>query len=334
MMLKTAKPQSEEQVVEVVLRFGQGIDQLSAETSIPEGFARAIVNLDATNTGTLKLRSGTTQALSLVGCHSLWAPEAATRAYFAAGSTLYSFDGTTQTARETGLTPEFPVSYAELLGDVYWSNSVQSGILVGGTTNTTWGPTELTGPLGQTYAAQVRGNIVRYFRSRLYAVDGRTVWATEPMDYKRVDLMRGFMLFESELHLFEPVSGGIYIGTAAEGVRFLSGQDFKQFSVQNADSLAPVRGSGLSVDGATFGSAGQGAIWLTKRGWVFGDGSGSTKRLTDTKVSLPAYESAASLIREANGIRQLMSFAKGGSESAGASDVMTTEVIRNGVLLV
>jgi hypothetical protein len=182
--------------------------------------------------------------------------------------------------------------------------------------------------------AQVKGSIVRHFAGRIYVADGRILWATEPMDYTRVDLMRGFMMLESEITLLEPVSNGVFVGTASEGVRFLSGTDFKQMRLLNADSLAPVRGSGLSVDGAVFDSVGQGAAWLTERGWVFGAGDGSTKRLTDKQIALPAYESAASLLREHEGMRQLMSFAKGGSESAGASDVLTSEVIRNGVLLV
>jgi hypothetical protein len=142
------------------------------------------------------------------------------------------------------------------------------------------------------------------------------------------------MMMESEVLLFEPVSGGIYVGTQKEGVRFLAGPDFKQFQLTNADSLTPVRGSGLAVDGAVFESGGQGAVWLTERGWVFGAGDGSTKRLTDKQLALPTYESAASIVREHEGMRQLMSFAKGGSDSAGASDVLTSEVIRNGVLLV
>lgn len=323
---------------DVELRFGLGVDQVSPETALPynrktgQRAARRIVNLDVSNDNTLTRRSGSSQVVALADCHSLWS--SSDLAYFAAGTSLYSFDGVTHTELAVGLTPGFPVSYAQVSDNVYWSNGVQSGVLVLGATNVPWGPNDVTGLLGQTYMAQVRGNIVRHFKGRIYAVDGRVVWATEPMDYLRVDLMRGFMMFESEVLLFEPVSDGIYVGTQNEGVRFLAGSDFKQFQLRNADSLQPVRGSGVSVDGAVFDSVGQGAAWLTTRGWVFGAGDGLTRRLTDEALALPSYESATSLIREVNGLRQLMSFAKGGSESAGVSDVLTSEVIRNGVLLV
>jgi hypothetical protein len=317
----------------VTLRFGQGVDQLSAETSLPSGFARRLVNFDVTLNGTLKRRAGTAQIAAVTDAHSLWSGDEAL-GYYVAGSVLYSFDGAVSSLLVTGLTPNFEVSYALVAEDVYWSNNVQSGVLRGGEVNEPWAPTSLAGPLGQTYLMQPRGTIVRNFKGRNYLVDGRVLWATEPMDYLRVDNARGFMMFESEILLLEPVSGGIFVGTRDEGVRFLQGTDFKQFSLQNADSLVPVRGSGLSVDGAIFDSAGQGAVWLTSRGWVYGDGGGSTKRLTDRQLALPDYESAASLLRESNGIRQILSFAKGGSGSAAASDYLTSDVIRNGVLLV
>lgn len=324
---------------EETLRFGLGVDQVSPETALRhdadsgQSSARRIVNFDITNGHRLYRRKGSVRKVNLSDCHSLWADGVS---YFVSGSTMYKFDGDAYTSVVTGLSPGFTVSYAKVAGDVYWSNGVNSGILVDGVTNTAWGATETTGGLGQTYAAQVRGSIIRHYRGRLYAVDGRIIWATDPMDYKRVDLMRGFLMMESEIILFEPVANGIYVGTQNEGVRFLAGPDFKQLQLVKADNLQAVRGSGLAVDGADFGSIGASAVWLTAKGWVFGSGDGATKRLTDKSLALPSYEQSTSILREQNGIRQLLSIVKGSSSgsSASASDVITSEVIRNGVLLV
>jgi len=326
-------------VSEKNLSFGLGVDQRSSEYELFDNpktgqhSARRIVNLDVTNTGPLQRRVGV-QLVTAGDCHSLWSALDARTAYYVSGTSLYSFDGTTSTAVAAGLTPTFKVSYAQVSDDVYWSNGVQSGVLLGGVTNVPWGATDPTGTLGQTYMTQVRGSIVRHYKGRLYAVDGRVVWATDPMDYMRVDLMRGFMMMESEVTLFEPVSNGIFVGTANEGVRFLPGADFKQFQLVKADALPAIRGSGLGVEGALFDSVGDAAIWLTTSGWVFGSGDGATKRLNENTMSVPGYESAASIVREADGMKQVISFAKGGSESAGASDSVTSEVIRNGVLMV
>lgn len=321
-----------------IIRFGLGVDQVSPETALRYdgdaglSSARRIVNFDVTNGRTLQRRSGSSQVVDLDECHSLWSADDV--AFFVSGSTLYSFDGDAYTSLVAGLSPGFKVSYAKVSDDIYWSNGVNSGVLLDGTTNTTWGADSTTGTLGQTYAPQVRGSIVRHYKGRLYAIDGRIIWATDPMDYLRVDLMRGFIMLESEITLFEPVTNGIFVGTQNEGVRFLAGADFKQFQMAEADDLPAVRGSGLAVEGQSFGVLGDAAIWLTTRGWVLGMGDGSVKRLTDKTLALPAYESATSLVREHNGIRQLLSFAKGGSEGVGARDVITSEVIRNGVLLV
>lgn len=323
---------------EVSLSFGLGIDQVSAETALSvdaktkQSAARRIVNQDVTDTGTLVRRSGIELVVNMPDCHSLWSDEEG--CYFVSEETMYSFDGTNTAVVASNLSRGMAASYARVADDVYWSNGIQSGVLVGGSNNVVWGSPTATGPLSQTYMQQIRGSIVRSYKGRLYIVDGRIIWATEPLDYMHVDMMRGFIAMESEVVLFEPVSGGIYVGTVGEGVRFLSGPDFKQFQLLNADSLTAVRGSGLSIDGAVFASTGQGAVWFTERGWVFGAGDGSTKRLTDKRLALPGYESAATLLREHEGMRQLMAFAKGGAESAAATDTVTTEVIRNGVLLV
>ena len=321
----------------VNLSFGLGVDQRSQETSLASNesqtSARRIVNYDVSTRGPLVRRTGTTKVVTADDVHSLWAPKDSNTGYYVAGSTLYSFDGTTSTALVSGLTPGFQVSYAKVADDIYWSNGVQSGVITNAT-NIAWGATTTTGELGQTYAAQVRGTIIRHYRGRIYAVDGRVIWATEPMDYMRVDLMRGFMMMESEVTLFEPVSNGIFVGTANEGVRFLAGNDYKNATLEKADNLPAVRGSGLAVEGAQFESIGQGAIWLTTSGWVYGSGEGATKRLAESMLALPDYQSATTMIRKVDGMQQIVSFAKGGSESAMASDSVTSEVIRNGVLLV
>jgi hypothetical protein len=265
---------------EATLRFGLGVDQVSQETSLlknvnsGQSAARRIVNLDVTNTGPLQRRSGSAQIIAIDDAHSLWSPPDSEVGYFVAGSVLYGFNGVNSIALVTGLTPGFTMSYAQVSDDIYWSNGVQSGVLVDGDLNSPWGAVNTTGLLGQTYAAQVKGSIVRHYKGRLYAVDGRVVWATEPMDYLRIDLMRGFLMMESEITLFEPVSNGVFVGTQNEGVQFLAGPDFKQFQLLNADSLPAVRGSGLGVDGAVFDSQGQGAVWLTTKDWVFGSGDG------------------------------------------------------------
>jgi hypothetical protein len=322
----------------VDMRFGLGVDQRSPETAIPfdsdtgQSAARRIVNLDVTNTGPLQRRVGV-DLVTPGDCHSLWSAHESNVAYYVSGTTLYQFDGSNSVTVATGLTPTFKVSYAKVADDIYWSNGIQSGVLIGGVSNVHWGAQEPTGSLGQTYMHQVRGNIIRHHHGRLYAIDGRVIWATDPMDYMRVDMMRGFIQLESEITLFEPVSNGIFVGTSNEGVRFMVGSDFKQFQLAKADPLPAIRGSGLSIPGALFGSIGQAAIWLTRNGWVFGYGDGATKRLNDKTMLVPDYESAVSFVREVNGLRQVMTFAKGG-EPVGASDSVTTEVIRNGVLLV
>ena len=97
--------------------------------------------------------------------------------------------------------------------------------------------------------------------------------------------------------------------------------------------LPPIPGSALVVDGGLFGESGKGIVWLTRRGWVFGGASGRIKRLTESQMSIPQYDRAAGLYREHDGMRQVMTFVKGGGEAAGASDSYDVEIVRNGRVL-
>lgn len=132
--------------------------------------------------------------------------------------------------------------------------------------------------------------------------------------------------------MVKSVVDGIYVGTA-HGVTFLDGKELGQFTMRPADMLAPIPGSALNVDGGLFGEPGKGIVWLTRRGWVYAGAGGRVKRLTESQMALPEYDRAASLYREHDGMRQVMTFVKGGGEAAGASDSYDVEIVRNGRVL-
>lgn len=76
------------------------------------------------------------------------------------------------------------------------------------------------------------GSIVRLYNGRLYVVDRKTVWVSEPLDYGVYHAERGWMTFNRTITMFEPVAGGIFIGMH-ERTLFLRGdhQSFTQVPV-------------------------------------------------------------------------------------------------------
>ena len=167
------------------------------------------------------------------------------------------------------------------------------------------------------------------YNGRIYGVVGNALVATQAMNYGLTRPATDFVMFPAEPTMVKSVVDGLYVGTQHDVV-FLAGDDLPLFKQKQADALPPIPGSALVVDGGLFGEPGRGIVWLTRRGWVFGSTGGRVKRLTESQMSLPSYDRAAALYREHDGMRQVMTFVKGGGEAAGASDSYTTEIVRNG----
>ena len=170
------------------------------------------------------------------------------------------------------------------------------------------------------------------YNGRIYSAVGNALLATQALNYDLTRPATDYVLMPDDVTMVKSVVDGIYVGTA-QGVTFLDGKELGQFAVRQADMLAPIPGSALNVDGGLFGEPGKGIVWLTRRGWVYAGAGGRVKRLTESQMALPEYDRAASLYREHDGMRQVMTFVKGGGEAAGASDSYDVEIVRNGRVL-
>lgn len=101
------------------LKFPNGVDNRSREHSLPEGAARQIINLDVTRDGGLLCRNGVRQVNS-AECHSIFAHPSGSYALLVINGSLcrMSVDETlTVLASVAG-----PVTYAEMNGDIFWSD--------------------------------------------------------------------------------------------------------------------------------------------------------------------------------------------------------------------
>lgn len=170
------------------------------------------------------------------------------------------------------------------------------------------------------------------YNGRIYSASGNVLLATQALNYDLTRPATDFVVFPDPINMIKSVVDGVYVGTQ-HGVTYLDGDDLPSFKTRPADMLPPIAGSALAVDGGLFGESGKGIVWLTRRGWVFGGAGGRVKRLTEAQMALPNYDRAASLYREHDGMRQVMSFVKGGGEAAGASDSYDVEIVRNGRIL-
>lgn len=113
---------------EVPLSFGKGINNTAKESALPEGAARALVNLDLVS-GIPQVREGRTLVLPATGCHSLWSDPLIDNGLFVQDDTLNRLHTTNLVeGLRTGLQLR-EMSYTAVAGQVYFSNGADTGLI-------------------------------------------------------------------------------------------------------------------------------------------------------------------------------------------------------------
>jgi hypothetical protein len=181
------------------------------------------------------------------------------------------------------------------------------------------------------------GHIVRWFNGRLYvAVDNVLVWS-EAMRYGLTRLAHNRAGFQKRLDLLEPVGAGdegagIYVASA-DRTYFLGGTDPKAFSNRIAYPHGAVPGTALRVPANVFGvqSSTEVVYWLARNGvGCLGLPGGTVMPLRENQVIGPSADSGASLYRDVNGLRQVITTLVGAQERGLAlGDKLNCTVIRH-----
>ena len=151
------------------------------------------------------------------------------------------------------------------------------------------------------------GKIVREFKKRLYIADGKVVWYTEPYAYDWVKLSTNFFQFHEPVTVMEPVSGGLWI--VSNQTYFYAGTGPDNFQVQPQLNYGAVFGTGLQVPNTND------AMWYSVRGLCYGTQDGQVKNMQEANVAADSGTSGASIVREADGVRQFIASVSGSSPS-------------------
>ena len=118
------------------LKFPLGIDNRSREHSLPEGAARQAINLDVTRDGGLLCRDGVRRVMTGI-CHSIFPHPAGNYALMVRDGSLCRVSADETLTVITSVAG--PVIYAELNGDVFWSDGDAVGRIDAAGSATPWG---------------------------------------------------------------------------------------------------------------------------------------------------------------------------------------------------
>lgn len=139
------------------------------------------------------------------------------------------------------------------------------------------------------------GQIVRHFLGRMLVASGSILFISEPYNYGIYDGASGYIPFPEPITVVEPTSGGVYV-------------------VADMTYFFPTLSGGPEVAlayGALAGSGGydrrtKTAYWMSVKGLVVADPDGRAKNIQEHALTFGGASRAATLYREADGMRHLL----------------------------
>lgn len=170
------------------------------------------------------------------------------------------------------------------------------------------------------------GRLIREFKGRIYIADAYgAVWYTEPYAHDLVHRGRGFFQFPAPVTVMEPVGGGIWL--VSNQTEFYAGSGPDDFQPVQKLDYGAVYGTG-QIDPKT-----KDAIWYSTKGVVVGGQDGQAENLQEKNVAPDSGTVGAALVREQDGLRQMVVSVRDPNVSPlAASSFLEMEVIRKAAL--
>lgn len=163
------------------------------------------------------------------------------------------------------------------------------------------------------------GQIIRYYRSRLWVAAGSVLWFSNDYHYAICRPDRSYLTFPAPITVVEPTDGGLYI--CADKTYWL-----------------PDIAEGIRVvddDGGIFGTSGQkgtDAYWHSAAGLVVGAPNGQIEKVQEAALMLTNAEQGASLYRKQDGTNHIVTTRRAPRENrVGVHSYIEAEIVRKGV---
>lgn len=144
------------------------------------------------------------------------------------------------------------------------------------------------------------GHIVRWDKGRLVVVQGSVIYVSEPYAPGWFDPGRGYLPLPDRVVMYAPVDGGRYFATR-DKTWWLPGGDIEASPLTERLPYGVVEGSQVTIENSTD------VAWFSTRGFVVGNTGGEVKNIQEGTVAVNPGQIGASLHREEDGMRQLVS---------------------------
>lgn len=183
-------------------------------------------------------------------------------------------------------------------------------------------------PIGQALTA---------YNGSVFIAQGSTLWFTEPLRYGAVHF-EGFKIFPTDIDILVNATTGIYV--VADQHYWLTGGNPATFELIAKLPFGAVRGSAAVLDfsqshvGASrvskvAATREAGHVWMSDRGLVIANQTGDLRVVSEDAIAVAPAREGATLVRDSNGIRLVVSSVRGIEHSPSHSqDFLRAETMR------
>lgn len=294
------------------------------ELRLPDGsgnLLRDALNVDVTGGGSIKTRPGFSLSVAGTDCHSLWSDPSIDFALYADAGVLkrLNSDGTTSVVRANiGLATR--VRFAVVYEAIFYTDGIVVGSYhpLSGPTPA-WLDAQAATVGDQTLVPMPAGQQIAHHGGRLLVAVGSALIYSEPFQPTLRDEAKGFELFPAPITCLAAVEAGVFV--VADKTYFIAGG----LPAENVQAVleygAPDQQAVRRDDG--------GAQWLGTQGVVSVTRAGEISNLQDAHIAQIATGSAATLYREADGMKTIIAALSRESDmGAGIGSFAQARVVR------
>jgi len=169
------------------------------------------------------------------------------------------------------------------------------------------------------------GDIVRELNGRLLVAVGNALFYSEPYAYALTNPERNYVMFHEPITVVEPVNNGVYV--VADQAYWIAGD----IASTELNPVLPYGGVAYSSGQVLHKNE---CFWMSTRGLVVADQNGGVRNVQEGNIVVSPAMAGASLMRESDGIKQLIASTFGSEVSqAAARSYMDAEIVRKGTTL-
>ena len=291
--------------------------------SLPDGghLLRDALNVDVTAQGTVKTRAGYALAQAGNDCHSLWSPVEGDYALYVDDGDLYRID-TAKSLVASGFGNATPVRYTQVYEAVYFTDGLRVGSYHPSNGPTPeWASATTTSIGDQVLMPMPAGQHIAHHAGRMLVAVGSAVIYSEPFTPHLRDEAKGFELFPAPITCLAAVEAGVFV--VADKTYFIAGGLPAQTVRAVLEYGAPEQQPSYRKDGS--------AHWMSERGLVSCTRAGEIANLQEAHVALRAQGTAATLMREADGMQTLVAaLGEAGNTGAGVGSYAQARIVKKG----